>query len=179
MSPGSETPGLCPEAGFDGVLQKRPGHRQSNLVCLRYVPAGIVQRRRGTKARVLPAAGGTKSEQIVPRGEKGKGYLPGAEQAVGPLLAAGAADQPKPSAGTGAAAQHPQGAQGILGRKAQVLSSSVSTPQAEGSTLSQRAGYWVSFAFTRYSPLVTPPNRYMPSILVLVVAVSSSWPATT
>lgn len=123
--------------------------------------------------QVLSSAGGTEGEQIVPRRKKGKVHLPGTEQAVGVRPSACVVYKPYPAPGTAAAAQHPQSAAGVLGDKAQVLSAPGLPTQEEGGTRCQGGGYWVSFAFTKYSPLVTPPNRYMPSVLVLV-AVSSS-----
>ena len=129
--------------------------------------------------QVLPPLGTAEGEQIVPRSQESEIDLLAAQQAVGSLMAAGMTYQPHPAPRAAGAAQHPQGAQGIPLGEAQVLLRLIVVPQAEGDSSSQPAGYWFILALTRYSPPVTPPNRYLPSELVLVVAISSSRPAVT
>lgn len=129
--------------------------------------------------QVLPPLGTAEGEQIVSWRQKSKIDLLAAQQAEGALMAAGMTHQPHPAPGTANAAQHPQGTQGVEPGETEILLRFAAVPQAEGSPCSQCAGYWFILALTRYSPPVTPPNRYLPAVLVLVVAISISRPSTT
>lgn len=130
--------------------------------------------RRQVYPQVLPPLGTAEGEQIVARRQKSKIDFPTIQQTVCAFVAAGVTYQPHPVPELAAATQYPHSAQGILWGKTQVLFCLIITPQAEGSSRSQPAGYWFILALTRYSPPVTPPNRYLPSALVLVVAINSS-----
>lgn len=69
---------------------------------------------------------------------------------------------------------HPQSAQAKPGKKAQILVSFLPLLQAEKAGALRSQVYCPSFALTRYWPPLTPPKRYFPSALVLVVATSFS-----
>lgn len=76
--------------------------------------------------------------------------------------------QPVPKAWT--ANQHTNAAPSISGHRAEILTLLLLSPQAEGDA----GNYCSSLALTRYWPPVTPPKRYFPSALVLVVAIRVS-----
>ena len=91
--------------------------------------------------QVLSPLKAAEGEQVVPRRQKTKVDLLGTHKMVGAFPAAGAAYQPHPAPGTACAAEHPQGAQGVLLCKAQVLFRLSIAPQAEGNACVQCGGY--------------------------------------
>ena len=108
-------------------------------------------------AAALPAEG----EQIAAGGktveETGPGAQRGPDRAVGPV----AGLQGHPVGRAGPAEADPKEAGIAVKWQAQVLAALRTLLQTEGPSRSQRCRriYWLTFALTRYSPPVTPPNR--------------------
>ena len=99
-------------------------------------------------------------EEIWTRRQAGKKGLAAGPQLPGGLNAAPPVLQRHAVPGTAAGYAHPD--------QTQVPAEDRTVDQGRGT------GYWLTFALTRYWPSVTPPNRYFPSVLVLVAAISCS-----
>ena len=91
--------------------------------------------------QVLPPLGAAEGEQIIPRGQEAQIHLLRCQQAVGLFPVSGMAHQPHPAPGTASAAEYPQGAQGVLPCKAQVLFCLFLIPQTERNSRPQCSGY--------------------------------------
>ena len=113
---------------------------------------------------------------VVARGQEAKEKFSLAQQFPGPAGIPPTGPQDCPISGTEVLHDQPDAAQAVSGVQAQGNICLAAIRQAEvtdGRNAAVRS-YCSSLALTRYSPAFTPPNRYFPAVLVLVVAISSS-----
>ena len=138
-------------------------------------PQGRIGPRRQPDQQLQTASPTRQGEHILPRRQKSEASLAGTQQVPAPAVAAPSRPQADPVRGTAARQARRQSAQQIGRKSAQVLRLFFSPAQAEAFPCLKPA-YCSIFALTRYCPAVTPPNRYIPWLLVLVVAARvSTW----
>ena len=122
-----------------------------------------------------PAGDPVQGEHIAPRRQKAKNRAWLRPQGMGGARAASAGPEAQPVSGLPILHQQPDGAQSIPGEITKNDVGLVLAGQTEGTAAQQpAAAYCSSLALTTYAPAVTPPNRYFPSVLVLVTAVRVS-----
>lgn len=121
-----------------------------------------------------PPAAPAQRQPVLPGRQEREDDLSPAEQRAFPAAAPLPLFQQQAVHEAGVPHPHPQGTPGISGEKAQAAVRFPARAKAEASGDGQRVFYCSSLALTRYCPPVTPPNRYFPSALVLVVAISVS-----
>ena len=113
-----------------------------------------------------PAAHG---QHILPRPQETEAGLARTQQVTVPAVAAPPGTQADRVPGTAAGYGHRNTTQQPGRKGAEILLRLLILPQAEGPA-SLKPAYCSIFALTIYWPSVTPPNRYIPWVLVLVVA---------
>ena len=126
-----------------------------------------------TQLQPHPAPVSLQRQIIAPRLEKSKDG-PTAQKPAGRAVPSLQRVQSQAIPGAKGTDPHPKSAQTKPGEEAQITRRFLPLLQAEGPGAFQGGAYCSSFALTIYWPPLTPPNRYFPSILVLVVDTSVS-----
>lgn len=142
----------------------------------RVVAQGNLSARRQAEQQADTCPASAKGKKVCAGRQGGEKHLAAGTQLPGGLEAALPVLQRHAVPGTAARYTHPDQTQLPAEGETEVLLRLSAAGQTEDWTVLQRGGtgYWLTFALTRYSPSVTPPNRYFPSALVLVPAMSCS-----
>ena len=142
----------------------------------RVVAQGNLSARRQAEQQADTCPASAKGKKVCAGRQGGEKHLAAGTQLPGGLEAALPVLQRHAVPGTAARYTHPDQTQLPAEGETEILLCLSAASQTEDWTVLQRGGtgYWLTFALTRYSPSVTPPNRYFPSALVLVPAMSCS-----
>ena len=170
-----------------GGLRPRPNTQYFSGDCggnaTRPAASGTLPRRPARAPHWTPAAGGGPARSCSrpgtapgrrPPGGGGRSTPPPGEKGPLGLLLPLQAPQAQPVQRLPGTDPHPHAAPAPARKGTQVLPGLFPVPQTEGGAGDQAS----ILAFTRYSPAVTPPKRYIPAALVLVAAIRVSAPPT-